>query len=444
VALVSACAWAGAADVPKGVVRGDGAAFADARGPWLPLGATLFWAPWGYKHDRARLERELALLSRGGVDYIRVLGQVGAGGKPDDSWADRLIDPGWNDGCGASARAGCGTYDEVIAGLTDLAFDTYGLRVEWTVFGGTGFTPTPASRRALVDRLLAMSRGREHKVMHFEIANEFYQNGFEGPEGMAELRELGRYMQDRTAILVALSAPRGTDCAAAQRLHEGGVGDLATLHFDRSDRGPAGEWEPIVGPWKLQACGGLPLLRSSNEPIGPFSSVRAEHDPLRLGIAAAVTHVSGVGAYVLHTGAGIRGGGRADRARGRPANIGDVPGIEAILRALRSVRRRLPPDVANWERFDAAAPNPMILIQPPGNAAAVYGAHRGDRFVLTAVGVKKTLTLRAVAAVDVEIVDPLTGERRSGGALSAGAALSVDGLPAYLILGRITSTGGGR
>jgi hypothetical protein len=439
VALVSACAGAGAADVPKGVVRGEHAAFADARGPWLPLGATLFWAPWGYKYERARLERELALLSGGGVDYIRVLGQVGAPDRPEDSWSDRPIDPRWNDACGGSARAGCGSYDEVVAGLTDLAFDKYGLRVEWTVFGGTRFTPTPASRRALVDRLLAMSRGREHKIMHFEIANEFYHNGFEGPEGLDELRALGRHMQDRTAILVALSAPRGSDCAVMQRLHAGGVGDMVAEHFDRSDRGPAGEWAPIIGPWKLQACGGLPPLRSSNEPIGPFSSVRAESDPLRLGMAAAVTYVSGVGAYVLHSGAGIRGGGRADRKLGRPANIGDVPGIAAILRALQSVRRRLPADVANWERFDATAANSLITVQPPGTVVAAYGAHRKDRFVVTPVGIKGRLTLRAVAAVDVEIIDPLTGDRRSGGPLSPGASLSLDGLPAYLILGRIIS-----
>jgi hypothetical protein len=280
--------------------------------------------------------------------------------------------------------------------------------------------------------------------MHFEVANEFYQNGFEGSEGMAELRELGRSMQDRTAVLVALSAPRGSDCAVAQGLHAGGVGDMVTQHFDRSDRGPAGAWEPIIGPWKLQACSGLPSLRSSNEPIGPFSSVRAESDPLRLGIAAAVTYVSGVGAYVLHSGAGIRGGGRADRERGRPANIGDVPGIDAIFRALHAVRRRLPADVANWQRFDATAANGIITVDPPDTVAGAFGAHRGDRFVLTAVGAEGRLTLRATAAVEVEIVDPRTGERRTGGPLSAGASLSVGGLPAYLILGRITAKGGAR
>ena len=144
---------------------------------------------------------------------------------------------------------------------------------------------------------------------------------------------------------------------------------------------------------------------------------------------------------MLHTGAGIRGGGRADRQLGRPANISDVPGIGAIFRALQSVRRRLPADVANWERFDAKAGNSIITVQPSGTLVAAYGAHRGDRFVLTPVGVQGRLTLRAVAAVDVEIVDPRTGQRRTGGPLSAGASLSVDGLPAYLILGRITSKG---
>jgi hypothetical protein len=442
VVVAAACGGVAApADAPTGSVRAERASFADARGPWLPLGATLFWAPWGYRHDRERLERELALLARHGVDYIRVLGQVGAP-TVDDSWADRPIDPRWTStsACSGTSAGRCATYDEVIAGLTDLAFDRYGLRVEWTIFGSTAFTPTPASRRELVDRVLKMSVGREHKIIHFEIANEFYHNGFEGADGLEELRALGRYMQERTAILVALSAPRQSDCAVMQRLYAGGVGEVVTEHLSRSIRGPAGVWEPVRAPWTLQACDGLPPLRSSNEPIGPFSSVNAEHDPLRLAMAAAVTYVSGVGAYVLHTGSGIRGGGRADRARGRPPNIGDVPDIDAIFRALRAVRDRLPRDVANWTRFDAAAPNPIVSVHAGAKLVAAYGAHRDGRFVLTPIGVEGVLTLRAHAPLDVEVIDPRTGDRRGGASPGAGGTFEVEGLPAYVVLGRVTST----
>ena len=447
VLTAAACGGVATAGVPTGPVRAERAAFADARGPWLPLGATLFWAPWGYRFDRARLERELALLARNGVDYIRVLGQVGApDANGDDSWADRPIDPRWTktSGCRDTAVGACATYDEVIAGLTDLAFDRYGLRVEWTIFGSTAFTPTPASRRALVDRILKMSVGREHKIVHFEIANEFYHNGFEGPEGLAELRGLGRYMQDRTPILIALSASRSAHCEVMQRLYADGVGEVVTVHFDRAAKGPAGEWAPVRRPWALQSCAGLPPLRSSNEPIGPFSSVNADSDPLRLAMGAAVTYVSGVGAYVLHTGAGIRGGGKADRARGRPPNISDVPHIDAIFRALRAVRDRLPRDVANWSRFDAAAANPIVSVQDGRTLVAAYGAHQSGRFVLTPIGVRGALTLRAHAPLELEVLDPRTGDRRGGGSLTAGGTLTVEGLGGYLVLGRVSSSAAAR
>ena len=444
VVLAAACGAAAPLNVPKGPVRAQQAAFADARGPWLSLGATLFWAPWGYRHDRARLERELALLARGGVDYVRVLGQVGAPDDPADSWADRPIDPRWTTtgACPEAGGAPCASYDEVIAGLTDLAFDRYGLRVEWTIFGSTAFTPTPAARRALVDRMLKMAKGREHKIFHFEIANEFYHNGFEGPEGLTELRELGRYVQDRSSILVALSASRSADCDVMQRLHAGGVGDLVTVHFDRSSKAAAGQWEPVRRPWALQSCTGLPTLRSSNEPIGPFSSVNDERDPLRLAMGAAVTYVSGVGAYVLHTGAGIRGGGRADRSRGRPANVSDVPNIAAILRALRAVRDRLPLDVPNWTRFDAATANPIVSVDNPSTLVAAYGAHHAGRFVITPIGIRGTLTLRAHDRIALEVFDPRTGERRGGGTLQRGDTFSADGLAGYVIAGSVTSSAG--
>src|SRR5687767_5777325 len=87
-----------------GPVRAEHHAVADTEGPFNALGATLFWGTWGYKFDRARLERNLQTLSDAGFDYVRVLGSVGGA-----SWSDRETDPRWDD------------YDSVIAGLTDLA-----------------------------------------------------------------------------------------------------------------------------------------------------------------------------------------------------------------------------------------------------------------------------------------------------------------------------------
>ncbi|HUP38600.1 MAG TPA: hypothetical protein VM115_00660, partial [Vicinamibacterales bacterium] len=108
----------------QGPVRAEGRAVADTAGPFNALGATMFWAAWAYKFDRSRLERNLEVLSAAGVDYVRVLGSVGG-----TSWEDRTTDPRWPD------------YDAIIAGMTDLAYDRYGLRTQWTIFGGAPFTP---------------------------------------------------------------------------------------------------------------------------------------------------------------------------------------------------------------------------------------------------------------------------------------------------------------
>lgn len=148
-----------------GVVRADGHLLSDDDGPFLGLGATMMWAAWGYQHDRARLEQNLAYLADHGFNYIRALGTVGDPTRSDDYWEGREVDPN---------QPG---FDEAIAGLTDLAYDLYGLRVEWTIFGGTETAPTEGEQQALIDRFLAMSVGREHKIVHFETGNESWHVG---------------------------------------------------------------------------------------------------------------------------------------------------------------------------------------------------------------------------------------------------------------------------
>ncbi len=280
-----------------GQVRADGRAVADAGGAFNALGATFFWGAWAYKSDRVRLERNLEALSAAGVDYVRVLGSVGGA-----SWEDRQADPRWPD------------YDAIIAGMTDLAYDRYGLRVQWTLFGGAPFTPSGPSREALVDRFAALARGREHKIFAFEIANEAWQNGFAGPEGLAELRRLGQRLSEKTTVLVALSSPAGE---AACATYAGSGADAMTLHYERGF-GPEGPLEPLRRPWSFpgaydRACKGqLPSIVLNNEPIGPESSVRQDDSPSRIAAGYVMTFLAGNAAYVLHSGPGIRGGGAAD------------------------------------------------------------------------------------------------------------------------------------
>ena len=218
-----------------------------------------------------------------------------------------------------------------------------------------------------------------------------------------------------------------------QQLHEGGIGEVVTEHFTRS--ADEGGWAAVRAPWDLQFCEGLPPLRSSNEPIGPFASVRAEHDPLRLAMSAAMTYLSGVGAYVLHTGPGIRGGGRADRERGRPADIQAIPQIDRILAAMASVRRVLPGDLASWSRRKAGDADPVRLTGTGSARVRAYTATQGARFVVLPLGVEGPLTVRASVPVTLQIVHPVTGTALHKGALAASQSVTVTGAAAYIITG---------
>jgi len=369
----------------RGLVRRlQGWSVADDDGPFLGHGVTLFWGLWGYQHDRARLVANLHWLAETrALDYVRVLATVcGA------SWADRRVDP---------REAG---YDAALAGFTDLAYDSFGLRVQWTIFGDTYCTPTPVDREALVDRVLAMSRGREQKILLIETANEAWQNGFEGTAGLAELRALTRRLQAVTDILIASSAgePDWT-CAA----YAGGVGDLATVHLDRDTSKVDGPWRPVRQPWGVWGeypCLGLPPA-SSNEPIGPYSSVAEDRDPTRLLSQIVVAHLAGLPLSVIHAGPGIRGGGAADAAYGRPANLWETEHLAETLAGLAALRALLPPDLASWTKHNSnvpEAPFAVDVLWPDGGdhgAVRVYAAKRDSETVTLALGIKGYVVLTA-------------------------------------------------
>jgi hypothetical protein len=412
--------------VRHGRVRLDGNAIVDDDGPFVALGASLFWGAWGYRHDRARLEDNLEHLSVNAFDYVRVLGVVGNPSAPD-WWDGREVDFNWPD------------YVDVIAGFTDLAYDVYGLRVEWTLIGdGQVSVPTESQRYQLVDRFLQMSQGREHKIMHFEIANESWQNGFGGDAGLAQLRSLTSYMQARTDILVAASAPAGHDCADVQAVYGGGVGDLATIHFDRQNNLADGPWRPVRQPWEHAYCTGVPP-GSNNEPIGPGSSVASESEPVRLVAAAINTWMSNLPMYVFHTRAGIRG----------DQNLWDMPGTTAFAEA----REGLPGDLPNWNRKNAHwSDSPFRVYAQVGGslypdqmwpdlagatagAVRAYGQVRGGSYAVFPIGIRDHVRMEARRAMTYEVVDPMTGDLLAAGTLEAGQWFEARGAEALIVTG---------
>lgn len=384
-----------------GTVRLEGQVFADDAGPHLAVGTTLFWGVWGYLHDRPKLEANLEWLAdQGTVDYIRVLGVVG----PDGGWHDRAVtgrEPG---------------YDAAIAGLTDLAYDRYGLRIEWTIFGGLDSHPSQKDRVALVERFIAMTAGRAHKIEHFELVNE--GQGVGGPE----LRELGRLVKERTPNLVALTSayhhPDGLGLYQASAAH------LMTLHHRRDIEGRGGRWRPVVEAREGRKTG---WPWTSNEPIGPQSSVEADDDPLRLTMAAATTWLCAGAAYVYHASAGIRGGGQADRGRERAADLWDVPNAAATLAGIGSVRALLPNDLPNWTWHDGTVDSLAHLfnvesIPGAGEDAVlnVFAVTQRTDFVVMAVAVRAKVPLVARQAMTFTVYDPLNGAALEKVTLGAG------------------------
>lgn len=410
----------------SGAVRIEGRALADDGGPWNALGASLFWALWGERHDASRLDANLTLLERHGVDYVRILGMVGA-----ESWKDRAIEP--------SSPDYWATVDRLFARLR-----RHNLRAHVTLFADAQvMLPDNAARQRFVSAWAARANQHRDLIVALEVANESWQNGFEGPSGVTQLRALGAQLAAATPVPVALSSLPSPDDWC--RVYAGVAGiDFASVHYDRDISGPERQWRPVAQPWGYPAnyergCEGrLPRAAISNEPIGPQSSVADDADPLRLALSVAMTFVSGNAAYVYHSGAGIRGGGAADLARGRAADFSKAD--SAVLDAIAAVRRRLPDGLANWTRHDAASSAmPWDGFQRAavrGDLVGAYAATSDKRVVAVILGVRRPHTVTARRPMDITLVNPITGATLVASTLAAGASWTVPAdLPGYLVVG---------
>jgi hypothetical protein len=408
-----------------GSVRLDGRSLVDDTGHFNALGATLFSASRWYKTDRARLERNLDFLARNGYEYIRVLGQVG--------WSGREIDPRWPD------------YDAVIAGLTDLAFDKYGIRVHWTIFGGIDFTPAPADRLALVDRFIAMSQGREQKIMFFETANEYWQNGF-GGAAEQELLDLTRHLNGATTILVAASS--ATDSNDELTLDQAGVADLITVHPDRNvGVAPDGPWRAVRQPWGEPNGNGV---AADDEPIGPGSSVASERDPMRLVMHAVTAYISQLPFYTFHSRAGVGADYANCDALGTcdlngDKDIADMPGANSFM----AMKRYMPAGIEAWSKqnhywaghpFNVYGDGMLNFMTTDGAQNGVMRAYAAvspaGEFVVALLRIVGTLTLQAKAEMKFCAIHPVTGDLIGRYTLSAGQMVNLSGLEGMVLRGK--------
>jgi hypothetical protein len=263
--------------------------------------------------------------------------------------------------------------------------------------------------------------------MHFELANESWQNGFGGPDGVRQLRELALRLARRTDVPVAISDSEGHECDDHLTLYRDMPVEILTEHFPRDLAGPQKRWGPVTATWDVRNCPGLPPLISNNEPVGPKSSVASESDPHRVVAGAVASYMASVALYVLHTDAGVWG----------REPLTAMPDAAAILDGLSAMKRYLPADIAGWRRHRRdSVEAPFAATGGVDVFASVQ--REGNRFFVLPVGIDDGITLEARRPMQFDVLDLLTGARLERHDLKATEKLSLKGgRPAVVITGSL-------
>lgn len=414
---------------PLGRIRLVGHSLADENGPFLGLGVSYFPALWRCKYDRPRLRSDLSFLAGQGFNYFRMLSMVGY----HPAWEGMEIAPVTFTNRAGKRVEGWSDYWQQLGSLIDLAYDEHGLRTQITIFADAQLMPEKEARLAHLNNLLErVVRGREQKIMLLEVANEGWQNGFPGEQGISDLREFAAYLNARTEVPVAITSNHDID-RGFEKTYAGSDADLATWHFSR-DRSVHEGWRPVYEVWDYGDRPGFPPV-ISNEPIGPGSSVASERAPIRLVMAAAFAYVAKLPAYVFHGEAGVRGKTRFE----------DTVGIECY----RELLQLMPPDLPNWKRFEGKEQEAPLKVfageQPdkywpdvenaPDGCLRSAGTRKGDDFICVPIGIRAGgLELEARSPLRLTAYDPLTGATVKSTTLKAGERVKLPAGPGALLL----------
>lgn len=418
------------------IVRLAGKSLCDDNGPFLGLGVSYFQALRKAKHDRARLSSDLALFAANGFNYVRILSMV--------NWDGLEIAPVSFTNSAGHPVEGWPDYWQQFRDLLDLVAEN-GLRAEVTIFADAQYVmPAKSDRQAHLDGILANIAGREHKILHLEVANEAWQNGFPGAQGAADLREFTQYLADRTSVPVAITSNDDTSDAGIAALYAGSAADLATVHFSRDTGTIEGGWLPVRDCYRAGNLPGVPPV-SSNEPIGPGSSVSSESDPIKLCSAAVFAYIANLPAYVYHSRAGVYGYAKCCPPSGGEDRFENTPGINAY----RHIRKLMPGDLAGWVRNDGLEPSAPFTVFCNGQADRYWpdvsnstdgclrniGSVKGGQFVCFPMGIRAGgVTLQARRAVRFQVFNPLTGEAVLGATLDGGNQVTLPQGPGAWIL----------
>ena len=208
----------GAIVARPGICRYDGQVIADDAGVFHPLGLTLFWSLYGWKYERDRIVAHLQWISQYAYDYLRILGEV--------DWEGRSIEPTlWPD------------YNQILQEFVDAAYDTYGLRSQITIVGGTHYDQHDGHERwvpsELATQVVEALRGREHKVIIQEMANEWDRLD---KVDMDDLVTMGQIVASRSPNLVALSRPADTSSTTLAAIEMGTGVEPTAIELERGEQ----------------------------------------------------------------------------------------------------------------------------------------------------------------------------------------------------------------
>ncbi len=415
-----------------GAVRVVDHSLVDDQGPFLGLGVSYFTALWRCRNDRARFESDLRFLSDQGFNYYRMLSMVGY----NAAWDGLEVAPVTFTSRGNKRVEAWPDYWKQLTEMIDLGYDRYGLRAQITIFADAQLMPRKEDRIGHMRRLLTeVVRGREQKVILIEVANEAWQNGFPGEEGAGDLREFTKYLADRTSVPVATTSNHADDF---DQTYANSAADIATWHFSRDLRTDDG-WKPVYDCWDSGDRPGFPPA-SSNEPIGPGSTVATENSGIRLVMAAAFAWSAKLPMYVFHSKAGVMGKSRFE----------ETPSI----RDFRHLHEVLPPDLPGWRRndgkqneapftvFAGGQPNRYTPEVPESQDGCVrnIGSRKEDRFVCVPIGIREGgLQIEAREEVAFDAIDPLTAKTLLSAKMSAGERIVLPaGSGGIILKGRIS------
>jgi hypothetical protein len=362
-----------------GIVEKQGYSLKDNDGFLLGLGITYFPALYHAEHDWSTFTTNIDAMAGAGFEYVRILSMV--------DWRDLSspihIIPG--------STGYWSTFREVVNYIYDK-----GMRTQITIFADAqkidGFK-TKEEQEIHIDNIYnEVVKDREQKIILIEIANEYWKNGIANE---VDLRELGSQMSGKTPVLVALSSPQQLDLL--DDLYNGSTADIATMHYPRIEG-----WESVYNSWDgMNILSSLPI--SSNEPIGPGSSVNQETDEIKLVMAAVYAWAGKMPMYVFHSSTGV----------GYKANLTDFWNLDAFNN-FKNAKALLPGDLPNWSRNDGTGGNAPFNVHEDseGTVVKLYGATRDGNFYVLPIGISGTVMLRANKNIAlIEVFDPLTGEK---------------------------------